>query len=194
MAFRQEWVASGLPQYPYNRVIRNYLRELREKPSWLSATSAKVKAGQLKPPTKWARFKKTLSFLPRMTTRSRSARTVPVLVLLSASLILSSCAVKAPRLSCYETACGDVCCNNDGRICPACWEEEIVVLETSPGSFDSMPGIIPPTYTFEPSIDTGCYWVKGEIHYVIDGVEVDAGTFQESFGDVEGCVLPSDGE
>ena len=25
---------------------------------------------------------------------------------------------------CYTTPCGDLCCNNDGRICPTCWEEE----------------------------------------------------------------------
>ena len=59
-------------------------------------------------------------------------------------------------------------------ILPACWEE-------------SEP-------TFEESTDTGCYWVEGEIGYVIYGVEVDDETFRESWGSVEDCVLSSHGE
>ena len=35
--------------------------------------------------------------------------------------LLGGCAAKRPPLAgCVETACGDVCCNNDGKLCPYC--------------------------------------------------------------------------
>jgi len=38
--------------------------------------------------------------------------------------LLVGCAVKRPPLAgCVTTACGDVCCNDDGKVCPACWEQ-----------------------------------------------------------------------
>jgi hypothetical protein len=87
---------------------------------------------------------------------------------------------------CVTTLCGEVCCPNDGKVCPVCWKfeadektgtmeplpkEEKPVLETSPGSFDSMPGIVmphdnpffdKPSFTFSDEVNRGCYWVPGE--------------------------------
>lgn len=40
-------------------------------------------------------------------------------------ILLAGCA-SAPvtRVGpCTTDACGNVCCNNDGRVCPPCWEE-----------------------------------------------------------------------
>lgn len=37
--------------------------------------------------------------------------------------LLGACA-SAPKVGpCYTNPCGEVCCNNDGHVCPPCWEE-----------------------------------------------------------------------
>jgi hypothetical protein len=42
-----------------------------------------------------------------------------------AGLALASlgCA-STPEKNCRRTACGDLCCNDDGKVCPACWAED----------------------------------------------------------------------
>ena len=93
------------------------------------------------------------------------------------ALLLGACASAPKPGPCVTLECGVVCCNNDGKRCPGCPEEAAAVLETSPGSWDSMPGIIMPTYSFDAGVDTGCYWVDGVAHLVIEGdvVEDDMG-------------------
>lgn len=44
-------------------------------------------------------------------------RGVPAILL---AILLGACA-SVPKQSCHTTPCGDVCCNNDGRVCPPCW-------------------------------------------------------------------------
>lgn len=42
------------------------------------------------------------------------------------ALLLTGCAKARPHepvSPCATTACGDVCCNDDGRVCPPCWKE-----------------------------------------------------------------------
>ena len=46
-----------------------------------------------------------------------------ICLLLSIALLLAGCAT-APKKHCVTTPCGDVCCNNDGLICPPCWKEK----------------------------------------------------------------------
>jgi len=119
MEFRKGWVAAGLPQYPYNRVIKSYLRELK----WPSASTVTVEVGSESKTTTGV-----LGTLKRALAAVRSklrwsVKTAGALALLSALLILPSCALTTTNPKCFETKCGDVCCDSDGKVCPVCWEE-----------------------------------------------------------------------
>ena len=128
LKFRLEWVESGLPQYPYNRVIKSYLRDLKGKKSWPSAPTVKAKAGT--------------GFLRRLITMVKnSVLGAKVLATLTVSLILLGsygCATCPTKSSpCTVTLCGDTCCNNDGMKCPTCLrfvDEEGKVQEIRSGS------------------------------------------------------------
>ena len=44
------------------------------------------------------------------------------IALVAGLCLLIGCA-STPKGPCADNGCGVVCCNNDGRVCPACWEE-----------------------------------------------------------------------
>jgi len=92
---------------------------------WQSAGDVKVTASTLSPSTSAIETKMPAEeCAPKKA--PLSAKTVKAVVgLIASSMILLGACASGSAISprCIETPCGDICCNGDGKICPACYGE-----------------------------------------------------------------------